>query len=46
MNQVPAFDYVGLTPEAAAGGMPLYYLLACGMLLGLAVIGRRRQLGQ
>lgn len=44
MNQVPAMDYSGSTPQGLAGGMPLVYLGATALLLGAAVVGRRRQL--
>jgi hypothetical protein len=40
MNRVPALDYMGVTPEAAAGRIPVYYLSASGALLVLAVLGR------
>jgi len=44
MNQVPAFDYAGVTPAGLAMNIPLVYLgLTAGMVV-LAVIGRRRQL--
>jgi len=46
MNQVPALDYMGVTPEAVAGEIPLYYLLASGALLVLALLGRWRQTRQ
>jgi hypothetical protein len=44
MNQVPAFDYAGVTPAGLARGMPLVYLgLTVGLVM-LAALGRRRQL--
>jgi hypothetical protein len=46
MNHVPALDYMGVTPEAAAGRIPVYYLSASGVLLALAVLGRWRQTRQ
>ena len=46
INHVPALDYMGVTPEAVTGGVPLFYLLASGVLLGLALLGRQRQMRQ
>ena len=46
MNHVPALDYMGVTPEAVAGRIPLYYLSASGVLLVLAMLGRWRQTRQ
>jgi hypothetical protein len=46
INRVPALDYMGVTPEAISGGVTLYYVLACAVLLCLAVLGRRRQMQQ
>ena len=46
INRVPALDYMGVTPEAVSAGIALYYVLACGVLLGLAVLGRWRQMRQ
>jgi hypothetical protein len=44
MNQVPAMDYTGSTPEGLAQGMPLVFLGATALLMGAAIVGRRRQL--
>jgi hypothetical protein len=44
MNQVPAMDYTGATPAGLASGMPLVFLGATALLIGAAVMGRRRQL--
>ena len=44
MNQVPAFDYAGVTHSGLAMGMPLVYLGITAGLVVLALIGRRRQL--
>jgi hypothetical protein len=44
MEGVPALDYVGVTAEALAMRIPLYFLALTACLLGLAVIGRRRQI--
>jgi hypothetical protein len=44
MNQVPAMDYSGATPAGLASGMPLVFLGVTALLLGTAVMGRRRQL--
>ena len=47
INAVAALDYMGLTSEAAAAGVWRYYLMATGVLLGLALLGRwRRVRGQ
>ena len=46
MNHVPALDYMGLTPEALAEWVPLYYLCASGALLVLALFGRWQQTRQ
>lgn len=43
-NQVPSFDYAGVTPTGLAIGMPLIYLGLTAALVALAVVGRRRQL--
>jgi hypothetical protein len=43
MNQVSALDYMGITSQAVAGGVWRVYLLAAGLLLGLAALGRWRQ---
>ena len=42
MNHVPAFDYMGVTPQALAQGMPWVYLgLTAGLVVaGLAARGR------
>ena len=44
MNQVPAFDYAGVTPAGLIMGMPLVYLAITAGLVALALLGRRRQL--
>ena len=44
MNRVPLFDYMGVTSEALAMRIPLYYTAITVLLLGLSVIGRRRQI--
>jgi hypothetical protein len=44
MNQVPAFDYAGVTLAGLARGMPLVYMGIAAGLVVLALIGRRRQL--
>lgn len=43
MNQVPAFDYAGVTPAGLIMGMPLVYLAITAGLVMLATLGRRRQ---
>jgi hypothetical protein len=44
MNRVAALDFMGVTPEAVAGGVWVYTLSAAGALLGLALLGRRLQM--
>jgi len=44
VNQVPAFDYAGVTAAGLAIGMPLVYLGITAGLIALAMIGRRRQI--
>jgi hypothetical protein len=43
-GHVAALDYMGLSAAAPAMGLPFVYALATAVLLGLALIGRRRQL--
>ena len=44
MNKIlPQLDFMGASSKATAAGMPLVYLLATLALLGVAVVGRRRQ---
>lgn len=42
-ERIPLLDYMGVTDEAIATGVPLYYVVFAILLLGLAVAGRRRQ---
>jgi len=44
INQVPAFDYAGVTAGGLAMGMPFVYMGITAGLVVLAVIGRWRQL--
>lgn len=44
MNHVAAMDYTFTSPASLSSGMPLLYLLICGVLLAAAVSGRRRQM--
>ena len=44
MNRMPLFDYMGTTNEAVSIGMPLYYSAITVLLVGLSLIGRRRQI--
>ncbi|MCI0405917.1 MAG: ABC transporter permease [candidate division Zixibacteria bacterium] len=44
INKIPALDYIGATRESITSGMPAVFLLVSAILLGLAVIGRKRQL--
>jgi hypothetical protein len=44
MSNLTTLDFMGAHSEAVAAGMPLHYLGLNILLLGLAVVGRRRQL--
>jgi hypothetical protein len=44
VNQIAALDFMGVTGESVATGTPLVVLTCTVVLLGLAVLGRRRQL--
>jgi ABC-type transport system involved in multi-copper enzyme maturation permease subunit len=45
LNQlVPQLDFMGVSESAGAAGMPLVYLAATLVLLGGAIVGRRRQI--
>jgi hypothetical protein len=44
MSNLSALDFMGAHSEAVSAGMPLYYLCLTILLLGLSVVGRRRQL--
>jgi hypothetical protein len=44
INRVAYLDFMGVTDEAVASGIPLYFLGLTGLLLILAVIGRRRRI--
>ena len=40
MNRVPTLDFIGVTPQSAALGIPLHFLAAAAALLVLAGLGR------
>ncbi len=44
LNQLPALDYMGITPQSIAAGVPLYFLAASALLLALSLAGRKRQI--
>lgn len=44
LNRVPLLDFMGVSSESVAPGVPLGYLGLTITLLGLAIIGRQRQL--
>jgi ABC-type multidrug transport system permease subunit len=44
INKIPALDYAGAASQSIASGMPAVFLLVSLILLGVAVIGRKRQL--
>jgi ABC-type transport system involved in multi-copper enzyme maturation permease subunit len=44
IEQVPILDYMGITLQAITDGIPIIYFVASILLLGVAVVGRRRKL--
>ncbi len=44
ISRVPFIDYVGVTPEAVAGGAWRGFAVAVVVLMALAVVGRRLRL--
>ena len=44
LNRMLLFDYMGITNEAVAMGIPLYYSAITVLLLGLSLIGQRKQI--
>ena len=44
VNQLTALDFVGATDKSIAAGVPCYYLALTAILMGLAVLGRMRQI--
>ena len=44
VNQLAALDFMGASDKSVAAGVPFYYLALTVLLLGLAVVGRKRQL--
>jgi hypothetical protein len=46
LNGLPALDFMGVTAESLAAGVPLYTLAFSALLLGLAFVGRKRQISQ
>jgi hypothetical protein len=46
VNQLAALDFMGVTDKSVAAGVPFYYLALTAVLLGLAVLGRKWQLGR
>ena len=44
IDRVPALDFMGVTPQGVAEGVPAIYLLAAIVLVSVAIAGRRRQL--
>lgn len=43
INQVAALDYMGVSNAAVTSGIPLVYLMASIVLMGLSILGRLRQ---
>jgi len=46
VNHLAALDFMGVTAKSVAAGVPFYYLGLTVILLGLAVMGRKWQLGR
>jgi hypothetical protein len=44
VNQLAALDFMGTTEKSVAAGVPFYYLGLTPILMGLAMLGRKRQL--
>jgi len=44
INLVPVLDYMGITSRTVTNGVPFIYFVASILLLGVAIVGRRRQL--
>ena len=44
MSQVAILDYMGVTDNAVATGMPLYYMLVTILLWGLTLVGQRKRI--
>ena len=44
MSRIPAWDFTGITADANTTATPIAYLVVSVVLLGMAAIGRRRQL--
>jgi hypothetical protein len=46
LNQLPVLDFMGTSDKAIAANVPLNFLALTAVLMGLAVLGRMRQIGQ
>jgi hypothetical protein len=44
MSRVAILDYMGVTDNAVATGMPLYYMLVTILLWGLTLVGQRKRI--
>jgi hypothetical protein len=44
IEQVPSFDFVGLTPDSFARGLPLINFVIAVLFLGIGFAGRQRQI--
>jgi len=44
MNRVVILDYMGVTNDAVATGMPLYYMVVTILLWGLTLVGQRKRI--
>jgi hypothetical protein len=45
-NQLAALDFMGATDKSVVAGVPFFYLALTAILMGLAVVGRKRQVGR
>ena len=46
VNQLTALDFMGTSDKSIAAGVPFYYLALTAILMGLAVVGRMRQISR
>jgi hypothetical protein len=44
VNQLATLDFMGASGKSVAAGVPFYYLALTAILMGLAAVGRKRQL--
>ena len=46
LNKIPALDFMGISAESLAAGIPLYVFVASALLMLFAFVGRRWQLAR